>query len=156
MSVAVQVDLPDSCPYVGSWGQPMLLRNIAYVDTQFWVVTNIMCSMAIFPVSRDYDLGPLPPGNYTFYFRAWGMTVKAEAFLVPEPSSPRLSILRLSNPQAGLSWPTNATNYARAWALVLPAQTWSAVTNRLPVIGDEFALPIDLAGAPKLYKLRRP
>ncbi len=156
VSVAVQVDLPNSCHYVGSWGQPVLAGNAAYVDTQFWAITNMMCFPVIISVSTNYYLGALPLGDYTFYFRAWGMTVKAEPFRVSAPGVPRLSILRLSNAQARLSWPTNAAAYTLESAPALPAPEWTTVTNRPSVLGDEFVLAIDSAGAQMLYRLRRP
>lgn len=155
VSVAVQVALPDTCHYVGNWGQPMLVGNTAYVDTQFWVLTNMICFPVIITVSTNYSLGTLSPGNYNFYFLAWGVAVKEEAFSVPEPSPPHLGILRLSSSQARLSWRTNATNYSLECAMALPASEWVTVTNRPPVIGDEFALTIDLTGGHKFYRLRR-
>jgi len=103
VSLAVQVDLPDSCHYVGDWGQPMLVGNTAYVNTQFWAITNMMCFPIVITVSTNYSLGTLPPGNYNFYLLAWGMAVKAEAFSVSEPGPPRLSILRLNSSQVRLS-----------------------------------------------------
>ncbi len=155
VSVAVEVLLPDTLHYVGGWGQPMLVGNTAYADTQFWVITNMVGFPVIIPVSTNYSLGMLPPGNYSFCFRAWGVTVKTEGFSVAGPSPPRLRILRLSSSQARLSWPTNATDYALHCALALPTPEWVAVTNLSSVVGDEFALTIDLTGGQKLYALRR-
>jgi hypothetical protein len=156
VSVSVAVDLPDSCHYVGDWGQPTLIGNIANVDTQFWVITNLMCFPVIIAVSTNYNLGALSPGDYTFYFRVWGFQVKARAFSVPEPSPPSLSISRLTDSQARLSWPTNAANYLLECATALPAPEWAAVTNRPQVIGDQFLLTIDLSGGHNFYRLRRP
>ena len=156
VSVSVAVRFPNYCYSVTDWGQPVIVGNIAYVDTQvrwfFW----LFCPDAVLTVSTNYDLGSLPPGNYTFYFLAWGEQVKGEAFSVPEPGPPRLSISALSAAQARLSWPTNAADYLLERATALPAPEWAAVTNRPPVIGDQFVLTIDLPGGHTFYRLRRP
>lgn len=154
VSVAVDVALPDSCHSVSNWGQPLLVGDRVYVDAQFlrW---PLICFPVIITVSTNYGLGTLPPGNYYFHFLAWGVEVKAEAFSVPEPSPPRLIISRLSSSQARLRWPTNAPNYSLECAMALTAPEWVTVTNRPPVIGDKFALTIDLPGGHKFYRLRR-
>jgi hypothetical protein len=155
VSVTVAVDLPDSCYYVGGWGQPTLVGSIAYVDTQFWVQRIWYCLPMVTTVSTNYSLGALLPGNYSFYLLVWGFQVKAAAFSVPEPSPPRLTISRLSDSQVRLSWPTNATNYSLERAVALPAPEWVTMTNRPPVIGDEFVLTIDSVGGQAFYRLRR-
>ncbi len=156
VSVSVAVDLPDSCYYLGDWGQPVLVGNIAYADTQFWVNRIWYCLPMVTTVSTNYSLGPLSPGDYTFYFRVWGCQVKAEAFSVPEPSPPCLSISRLSDSQARLTWPTNATDYSLERAMALPASEWATVTNRPPVIGGQFVLTVEVSGGHNFYRLTHP
>jgi hypothetical protein len=155
VSVTVSVDLPDTCHYVGSWGQPVLDGNSVYVDAQFWLSYSY-CFPVITTVSTNYSFGTLPAGNYTFSFRAWGTLIKTQAFSVPEPGPPRLNILRLTNSQVRISWPTNATNYSLQRAGVLPPQEWITVTNSPAVIAEEFVLTADLAPGQTFYRLRTP
>lgn len=137
MSVAVTVNLPDSCKSVGDWGQPLLLGNTVSVDAQFWS-EGMWCLETITTVSTQYNLGTLPPGNYNFVFGAWGVTVKTQAFSVPVPEPPRLSI-RASQSQVELCWDT-ATNewYQLQCCSVLTTNQWVPLTPWLSGNGDGF------------------
>jgi len=136
VSVAVTVDLPNSCVSVGNWGQPLLLGNIVSVDAQFWTEVGMECMDIVTTVSTQYNLGTLPPGNYNFVFGAWGVTVKTQAFSVSVPEPPRLPI-RAS--QVELCWDT-ATNewYQLQCCSVLTTNQWVPLTPWLPGNGNGF------------------
>jgi hypothetical protein len=78
------------------------------------------------------------------------------SFSVEVVSRPRLSIAWLGVSQARLNWPTNATAYSLECATNLPSSEWMTVTNNPAVVGDEFALAVDLALGQKYYRLRKP
>jgi hypothetical protein len=154
VSVAVSVDLPDTCHSVGNWSQPLLLGNSVYVDAQFWRMP-LICLPVIITVSTQYNLGTLPPGNYSFVFRAWGTTVKTQAFSVPVPDPPRLSI-RVS--QVELCWDT-AINawYQLQYRSTLTTNQWLPLTLWFPGSGNQFCTnDAILAGqAQRFYQVAR-
>jgi hypothetical protein len=78
------------------------------------------------------------------------------SFSVAVASRPRLSIVRIGVSQARLSWPTNTAAYSLECATNLTLSEWTIVTNTPAVVGDEFALAIDLALDQKYYRLRGP
>ena len=156
VTVAVSVALPDACHYLGDWGQPTFVGQNVYVDTQFWVKTGVECAQVITTVSNKYDLGTLPPGDYTFVFQAWGRTIKTQTFTVPGSIPPCLSIFQLGGTTARLVWPTNATDYTLEYATALPAEQWTTVTNNYSAIGDAFILDVDLTVPQMFFRLHKP
>jgi hypothetical protein len=136
VSVKVNVDLPDTCCYVGDWGQPMLVGNSVYVDAQFWVITDEACAEVITPVWTNYDLGMLSPGNYNFVFEAWGTLIKTQVFLVPV----RLSIRALqAESQVQLCWNTATSAWYRVeYCSTLATNEWVPLTAWLPGTGNWF------------------
>jgi hypothetical protein len=78
------------------------------------------------------------------------------SFSVEVVSRPRLSIVRIGDSQARLSWPTNAATFSLECVTNLTSLAWTIVTNNPSVAGDEFKLVIDLALDQKYYRLRGP
>ncbi len=157
VSITVNVDLPDPCHYVGDWGQTQLVGQNVSVDAQFWDKTNVVCAQVITPVSTNYDLGTLPPGDYTVVFQVWGRTVKTLAFSVfGSPSPPNLNILKLDASTAQLIWPTNAADYILECSTTLSDGAWTTVTNARTVTGDSFTLNVDLSVPQMFYRLHKP
>src|SRR5437899_94886 len=132
----VNVNLPDTCHYVGDWGQAFRVGNSFQVDGQFWRATNLGCFFVIVPVSTQYNLGALAPGNYDFIFSAWGSPVKAERFSVPVFLAVRPA---QAASQVQLCWNT-ATNawYRLEQCSTLAANVWTALTAWLPGTGNRF------------------
>jgi hypothetical protein len=134
VSVVCSVDLPDTCKSVGTWGQPVLLGNTVSVDAQFWSAP-VGCLPMVMTVTNQYNLGPLPPGNYNFVFGASGTTVKTQAFSVP---GPRLSA-RLSGAQVELCWDTASNGWCRLqYSSVLTTNYWAPLTPWFLGNGNQF------------------
>jgi hypothetical protein len=161
VSVTVEVVLPDACRYVGDWGQPLLFGNTVYVDAQFWRKVNVYCAQVISTVATQYDLGPLPPGDYIFVFQVWDTTVKMRSFSVPapepEPGPELLSISASVESQVELCWNT-ATN---AWYRVEYSSTrvtnqWTPLTSWFAGNGNAFCTNDNVVGqAQKFYRVAR-
>ncbi len=136
VTMAVSVDLPDTCHHVGDWGQPLIVGTNVYVDAQFWV-TNIVCLPVVMTVSNNYALSELPPGDYTFSFQVWGNVVKSQAFSVPPPSPPQpvvITNVTVSDGYFQCSFPTQS-NYTYAVQFIdsVRQTNWMMLTN---VLGD--------------------
>ena len=153
-SVSVSVDLPDGCHSVGDWGRPVQIGNAVSVDSQFWWL-NMICFPVVNTVSTNYNLGALAPGAYTFSFSAWGTPIGSEAFSVPGSTGSGLTIRRISDSQARISWPSNT---AALWVLHskggLDAALWTVVTNTPVVTNGEFVVTVSLSGSQEFYTLR--
>lgn len=156
VSVAVRVNLPTPCHYVGDWGQPIVVGQNVLVDTQFWVITNMNCIQVITPVSTNYNLGTLPAGDYSFVFRVWGKTVKTQPFSVLATNLPNLGIVALNNSQGRISWPTNVADYSLECSTSLFSTQWTTVTNNIIVIDDKFTLDVDLTVDRMYFRLHKP
>jgi len=157
VSVLVSVELRSACYSVGTWGQSSVVGANAFgADAQFWKA-DINCAQVIIHVSTNYNLGALSPGSYGFLFKAWGLTVKGQAFTVPGLSDmPSLCIVRLDSSHARLSWPTNATDCSLVWALTSSALEWTTVTNTPGIIGSDLVLDVDLDVQQKFFRLHKP
>ena len=154
VSVTVGVDYGSTCLSVGDWGQPQRVGNIVFVDAQFWLWSGV-CLPVMMYYSTQYNLGMLAPGNYNFVFQAWGTTVKTQAFSVPEPEPPRLSI-RVS--QVELCWETAINSwYQLQYRSTLTTNQWLPLTLWLPGSGYQFCTnDAILAGqAQRFYQVAR-
>lgn len=78
------------------------------------------------------------------------------SFSVEVVSRPRLSIVRIGDSQARLSWSTNTAAFSLECVTNLTSSEWMIVTNNPTAVGDEFELAIDLTLDPKYYRLRAP
>jgi hypothetical protein len=75
----------------------------------------------------QYDLGWLPPGDYSFIFGAWDVTVRTQAFSVPL----LLSInTQQVDSQIQLCWNTAASeDYRLECSSTLTTNDWEPVTT---------------------------
>lgn len=154
VSVAVRVDLPDTCRYVGSWGQPVIQGNTVFVDAEFLEIVRV-CHTVIVPVRTQYDLGHLSPGNYNFVFAASQIPIKSQAFSVPEPAAPLLSI-RVS--QVELSWPTDTNGwYQLQYRSTLTTNQWTPLTAWIRGNGEPFSTnhAVPVGQAQTFYQVAR-
>lgn len=75
---------------------------------------------------------------------------------VPGVTSTFLTVRKLDNSQALLTWSTNATGYVLETAASLPAMTWSSVTNAVEIAGDQFAVTVETASGRQFFRLHKP
>jgi hypothetical protein len=153
VDVAVGLPIPPPCHSVSNWGQAVLAGNIATADAQFLVTTGY-CMAVLHGVTNQYDLGSLPPGDYSFVFEAWGTALKTNAFIVPVLPRLALTITQLDGGVLRLSWPTNAVDYSLESAADLPS-AWETVTNQPGTNGVDFVLILNSTDVRKYYRLRR-
>jgi hypothetical protein len=155
VSVIVNVTLPQPSPCcsVSNWGQPLLLGNSVWVDAQFWRSSLVPCPAVLSLVTTQYDLGPLPPGDYGFVFGAWGVAVKTQAFSVPVLLS--ISTLQADS-QIQLCWNTATSAWYRLeHCSILATNEWGPLTTWFPGSGGRFCTnDAILAGQPqKFYRV---
>jgi hypothetical protein len=155
VSVTVNVTLPapSPCCSVSNWGQPLLLGNNVSVDAEFWSSSLVPCPAVLSGVTTQYNLGPLPPGGYSFVFSAWGVTVRTQAFAVPV----LLSIsAQQADSQIELCWNTATSAWYRLeHCSILATNEWSPLTTWFPGSGSRFCTnDAILAGQPqKFYRV---
>jgi len=82
---------------------------------------------------------------------AWMSLTVVDASLPP----PFLDILQVDGATVQLSWPTNAADFVLESATSLPATVWSPVTNGFAINGDLFTVQLEIAGAQRLFRLRK-
>ena len=152
VSVIVNVILPSPSPCysVSNWGQPLLLGNSVSVDAQFWSSSLVPCPDVLSLVTTQYNLGLLPPGDYTFFFSAWGVTVKTQAFSVPVLLS--ISTLQADS-QIQLCWNTATSAWYRLeYCSILATNEWVPLTTWFPGSGSRFCTnDAILAGQPQRF-----
>jgi hypothetical protein len=78
----VTITFSDAGYRVTDWGTPVREGNTFTVDAKVERWTG-GAPLVITPVTHEYPLGELPPGQYLFNFNAWGKPVESEAFTVP-------------------------------------------------------------------------
>jgi parallel beta-helix repeat protein len=77
----VTIEFWDTGYAISSWGTPNIAgRNIS-VDAEIWRWTGLS-NPVVFTLSYTHSLGPLPPGEYQFFFAVWGALVRNVTFLV--------------------------------------------------------------------------
>jgi hypothetical protein len=77
----LELEFCDSGYRITDWGQVRRQGDAFVVDTSIERWTGGAC-MVITQKSHDYDLGSLPPGQYTFTFMASGQVIKSQSFTV--------------------------------------------------------------------------
>jgi len=80
----VTVEVPSTCEYAGTWGTPVNYSNNIVVYAQFWTRSGVYCAQVMSELSNTYNLGLLPPGNYTFILSSGGMQVASQSFTVSD------------------------------------------------------------------------
>lgn len=89
-SIYVKLNFPNDGFRVTNWGTPSQGGNNFTVNTQVERFNGAIVP-AISNTAMIWDLGPIPPGNYTFTFRTSGTTAKVLNFTVsatPPPANP--------------------------------------------------------------------
>ena len=76
VAVRVDVDLPDPCHKVASWGEPVRTGSRFRAESGFYVSLQTVCPMIVVSLSHTYELGDLSPGDYEFVFSASGTVLK--------------------------------------------------------------------------------
>lgn len=66
---------------VSDWGSPIFEGNKIFVDSEIWMWTGDSAQVII-TLSNTYNLGHLHPGEYSFTFKVWGISVKTITFNV--------------------------------------------------------------------------
>ncbi len=152
VSVRVGVQLPDTCRSLGNWGRPRRFANSFIVDAEFHE-TFWGCLCIVLSASTNYDLGRLPPGNYSFLFRAWGTCVRTQEFSVPLIASIRAS---QGDSQVHLCWNTaHSACYRLEHCSTLGKKEWKPLTGWIPGNGRRFCTnDAVIAGQPqKFYRV---
>ncbi len=152
VSVSVEVSLPDTCFSLGNWGRPRRFANSYIVDAQFYE-TSSYCLCIVLSVSTNYSLGPLPPGNYSFHFRAWGTCVRTQEFSVPLSAAIRAP---QGDSKVHLCWSTaQSACYRLEHCSTLDKNEWEPLTGWIPGNGKQFCTnDAVMAGQPqKFYRV---
>ena len=71
------------------------------------------------------------------------------------PGCPRLSISRVGNAAAQISWLTNFTDYGLEYVTNLPVTVWNPVTTEVATNGDRLSVTVDTDDAQRVYRLRK-
>lgn len=150
--VSVNVDLPDACHAVSSWGRATRIGNTIHIDTEF-VRREGICTQAIVPVATTYELGALPPGEYQFVFKAWGSEVKTLTFSI----MPRLQIMPLGSSKVRISWPDTAGGWVLEQSSTLRQTDWFPAAGMPMVMDGQCAHDVEVNKSGKMFfRLRRP
>jgi hypothetical protein len=99
VAIRVDVELPDPCHEVASWGEPERTGLRFRAESSFVVAQRVVCPMVLVNLSHTYELGDLSPGDYEFVFSASGTVLKTYPFTVPDsaPYVPAPDAVRLSH-----------------------------------------------------------
>lgn len=99
------------------------------------------------PASLRFDVEGL---GCCDYFRLVG-TLTIEPTVEPE-----LRVSRAGGAVARITWATNFTGFALAYATNLPATSWTAVTNSVSTAGADFSVTVETDAAFHVFRLRKP
>jgi len=96
--IDVKITFSDAGYEVSDWGTVAQDGYEIWVDSKIWEWTG-PAPEVITPYSHTYDLGYLKEGNYTFTFKAWGISVESIVFTTPPPSHPQIKITGIRPPE---------------------------------------------------------
>jgi len=113
------------------------------------------------PVTLSDSFIPPDPGDQTFAFQ-WDVTLGAgQSVVINLTNSIRPTPIQLNIASSGgsvvISWPTNATTgYQLFSTAVLPAGSgWSAVTNTMEVVGEQYQVTLPHSFSAQFYRLQK-
>jgi hypothetical protein len=80
----------------------------------------------------------------------WNVAI-SNITIVPAAS---LRISRVGDATAQITWPTNFADYVLETATSLPALEWGAVADTVTIVGERFAVTVDIRAPNQFYRLR--